>query len=341
MKRKQIILIHVILWSVMLLTTGLQIIPSIGKTPWNIIAIDHLIYAASFVTFFYLFYFFISKKNQDKKNLIFLIISGLLFILIVSLPIAYLYVYLLFPNVLEMTGRKFFLNVGKYYISFFETNFMFALVGSLLKTALEWYEKTMKQKEAEKQLVSGELALLRSQINPRFLLSTLSYIKSLIERLPDKAIYSIESLSEIMSYMLYETSAGKVPLDEEINYINNYLNLQRVRYSPDDICFEVTSDTTGILVAPLLFMPLLENAFKYGESVSQTPGIMISLGIIDNNLLFKVMNYMNGRADEIKEEEGFSVSSIKRYLDLQFGNNYSLETKSEGSKYLIALKVKL
>lgn len=248
---------------------------------------------------------------------------------------------MLFPNLLEMSGNKFLLNFGKYYISFFEMNFMFAVLGSLIKTALEWYENTMKQKEVEKQLVSGELALLRSQINPRFLLNTLTYIKSLIGTQPDKAIYSIESLSEIMSYMLYETSAGKVLLDNEINYINNYLNLQRVRYSPDHIRFEVTSDTRGIMVPPLLFMPLLENAFKYGEGSAETPGIIISLGIFENSLLFKVMNYVKGSAAETKDEEGFNVSAIKRYLDLQFGSKYSLETMNEGSKYLIVLNVRL
>jgi LytS/YehU family sensor histidine kinase len=199
----------------------------------------------------------------------------------------------------------------------------------------------MKQKEAEKQLISGELALLRSQINPRFLLNTLTYIKSLIEKMPDKAIYSVENLSEIMSYMLYETSAEKVSLDNEINYINNYLNLQRVRYSPDYISFEVTGDTTGILVPPLLFMPFLENAFKYGDGSSESPGIIISLGIKDNNLTFEVMNYIKENAAEIKDEEGFSVSSIKRYLDLQFGNNYSLKINNEGKKYLIELSVRI
>jgi two-component system, LytTR family, sensor kinase len=341
MKRKHIILIHVIFWAVILVSTGLETIPSFGKVPLNIIAGDYFIYAISYLSLFYLYYFFISKKHLAKKKTALLIILGLLFTIIISAPVTCIYIYFLSENILELSGKKFLLAFGSDYFRFLETNFMFAVCGSLLKIALLWYENIMKQKETEKQFISGELALLRSQINPRFLLNTLTYIKSLIEIKSDKAIYSIENLSEIMSYMLYETSADKVLLDDEINYINNYLNLQKVRFCPNYIDFAVNGDTSGILVPPLLFMPFLENAFKYGEGFSETPGIIISLGIRDNNLFFEVMNYIKENANKVKSEDGFSVKSIKRFLDLQFGNNYSLGIKNEDNKYLVTLNVKL
>jgi LytS/YehU family sensor histidine kinase len=218
---------------------------------------------------------------------------------------------------------------------------MYALCGSLLKVALKWYENLMKQKEAEKQLVAGELALLRSQINPRFLLNTLTYVKSLIETRPEKAVYSIENLSEIMSYMLYETSAEKVPLDKEINYVNNYLNLQGVRYRPEFIRFEVMGSSAGILVPPLVFMPFLENAFLYVDESGGTPGIAIRLDIKVGELAFEVMNYRKEKPVLVESEEGFSEDTIKRCLDLLFGNNYSLDMKNDGSKYLVELNIKL
>ena len=247
-----------------------------------------------------------------------------------------MFIYIAYmKKMFKQSGKKFLLSFGKSYFGIFETNFMFAVSGSLIKTALLWYENTMKQKEAEKQLVSSELALLRSQINPQFLLNALTNIRILIERAPDKAIYSIENLSEIMSYMLYETSAGKVSLEDEINYINNYLNLQRVRYTPDYIRFEVTGDTAGILVPPLLFMPFLENAFKYGEGFLETPGIIISLDISDNNLSFGIMNYTKENAIKVKSGDDFSMSSIKRFLDLQFGNDYSLAVKTKITNTLL------
>ncbi len=214
--------------------------------------------------------------------------------------------------------------------------------GSLLKIALLWYDKVMKQKEMEKQLVLGKLALLRSQINPQFLFNTLTSIRTLIEFQPEKAIYSIENLSEIMSYMLYETSADKVPLDDEIDYINNYLNLQSVRYNSDFISFEVSGNTNGLLVPPLIFMPFIENVFTYGDFTTRTPGIIIALKVMDNNLSFEVMNYAKENTDKEKPGSGFSLKSIERRLDLLFGNkNYTLEIKSENNKYLVKLRIQL
>ncbi len=323
----------------MLVSIGLQTIPSIGEKPWNIIIEDYLFYTLSFVTFFYVFYFFISEKHLSRKKIILLIISGLLFTIIVTVPISYLYIYLLMQNVIEMTGKKFFLNFGKYYISFFETNFMFAVSGSLLKTALLWYENTMKQKEAEKQLVSGELSLLRSQLNPGFLLNTLTYIRALIGTKPDKAIYCIENLSEIMSYMLYETSADKVSLDNEINYIKNYLNLQRVRFRPEYIQFEVTGVTAGAEVPPLLFMPFLENAFNKWNDPGENPEIFISLSVKEDILLFEVKKYRRDTAGNIKNEDEFKFDTLKRFLDLQFRENYSLEKADENNKTTICFKL--
>lgn len=96
--------------------------------------------------------------------------------------------------------------------------------------------------------------------------------------MPEKAIYSIENLSEIMSYMLYETTDERVPLEAEINYMRNYLKLQEVRYSPGYVAFEVSGETCGLMVPPLLFMPFLENTFSTAQAdSSKIPGITITL----------------------------------------------------------------
>jgi len=339
--KKHIILLHIIFWSVILIITGLETIPSISKSPMNFIVGDYLIYVLSYILFFYLFYFFISKKHLGKKKIAILVILGLLFVLVITVPIIYIYVYFLSEKIFDMSGKKYLFAIGKIYFSFLQLNFMFGMSGSLLKIALLWYDNVMEQKEIEKQFIFGKLALLRSQINPQFLLNTLTNIKSLIEPLPEKAISSIENLSEIMSYMLYETSAEKVLMDDEINNINNYLNLQRVRYNPDFIRFEVTGNTSRILIPPLLFMPFIENAFKYEDGFLESPGIIINLEIRKNILSFEIINYIKENLNPVKFDDGFSIKSIKRRLDLLFENNYSLEIKNDDNKYLLRLRVKL
>lgn len=341
MQRKQIILLHIIYWSAMLIVVGLEVIPSLGKTSADDIIADYVIYAVSFISVFYLYYFFISKKHLDKKNMTIFILSGLIFIFIFTVPVAYIYIYFLARNIFELSGKKFLMEFCSFYFRLLETNFMFAMTGSLLKIALLWYENVMKQKEAEKQLISGELALLRSQINPQFLFSTLKNIKSMVEKSPEKAIYSIESLSEIMNYMLYETSAEKVLLSNEINNINNYLNLQRIRYGKDYCRFEVYGDAKKILISPLLFMPFIENAFKYTDGVEKTPGIIITINITENNLLFEVSNQTKVNTGEIKFENSLSANSIKRHLDIIYGKEYSLETNNEKNKSSVKLCINL
>jgi two-component system, LytTR family, sensor kinase len=340
-KRKHIILLHIIFWSVILIITGLETIPSIEKKTAYFIIVDCIIYIGSYVLLFYLNYLFISKKHFDRKKIMLLTISGLVFVLIVTIPITYFYIYILSESIFEMKGKEYLLSVGKTYFSFLQLNFMFAIAGSLLKVALLWYDNVMKQKEIEKQYIKSELALLRSQINPQFLLNTLANIKSLINTLPGKAISSIESLSEIISYMLYETSAEKVQIDNEINNINNYFNLQRVRYTPDFVKFDTAGDTSGLFIPPLLFMPFIENAFKYCDGITKSPGIIINLEIRKNYLTFEITNYIKENLNPVKSENRFSVKSIKRRLDLLFENNYNLEIINDGKKYFLKLKIKL
>jgi two-component system, LytTR family, sensor kinase len=339
MKKNQKILVHLLFWAVMFIFTGLETIPSFGKESYFNIAGDFFIYAFSFISFFYLFYFFISEKHLDKKKTFFLALFGLLFLIIITVPVVCLYIYFLIPYIFGLNGKEFLQAFGRNYFSFLETNFIFAISGSLLKTALLWYDNIMKQKEIEKQVISCELVMLKSQINPQFLFNTLKSIKSLTENQPEKAIYSIENLSEIMSYMLYETSADKVLLDDEINNINNYLNLQRVRYSLDSICFAITGNTKNVFVPPLIFMPFIENAFKYSDSFSQSPGIIINLDIKNDTLLFVVTNHIKENVNKDEPDDSFNLKAIKRHLDLLFNNNYNLEIKNENNKYIIMLNI--
>ena len=341
MKKKYTVLLHAIFWSVTLVSIGLQTIPSIGKIAVNIIIWDNVIYAFSYISTFYIFYFFISEKYLQIKYAKYLTIFGLIFMLFFSAIISIVYIYIISNELFAQSGNMFLIEYSKNFLQFLETNFIFALSGSLLKIALLGYENMVKQKEIEKQLITGELALLKTQVNPNFLTDVLIDFKNRIDKSPDTAIKIIENLSEIMGYMLYETSANKVLLDKEIKYINNYLNLQRVRYSPNFIDFEVTGDTSGILVPPLLFMPFIENAFKYGDGFSKSTGVLINISISENNLSFEVINNIQINENNEKPEEGYNIKSIKRRLDLLYGNNYSLEIKNETGKYLVELNIKL
>ncbi len=324
----------------MLISTGLEVIPSIGKYSTGIIAGDYFLYLFFHVSVFYMYYFFLSKQHVTKKKPVLLILYGLIFIAIISLPFTYIFVRTLFADVFEQSGKKFFLAFSRQYLSILQTNIIYAVSGSLLKISLLWYENVKLQKETEKQFIAGELALLRSQINPKFLSNSLGNIKTLIEKKPEKAIKSIENLSEIMSYMLYETSEEKISLDKEINYINNYLNLQKERYIPGYITFKVSGDTNNIEVPTMLFMPLLEYLFSSAcGDAADIPGIRIFINARENNMQFESVSYIKENAANSADEKAFSISSIKRFLDLQYMNKYTLETIEEYNKKILRLNL--
>ncbi len=324
----------------MLFFIGLETIPSVGKITYNIIAADYFLYVFSFVVFFYLFYLFISKKHLDKKGIRNIIVFGLLFVIAITVPITLIYISLLAKEVYDLSGKAFLVSTAKYYQSFLETNFLFALSGALLKISLLRYESIMEQKEAEKQLVKGELALLKSQINPQFLLNTLSEIKCLIEQTPEKAVYSVEKLSEIMSYVLYDASAEKVYLDDEINHINNYLELQRIRFDKSEVIgFKVAGDTKGIMIPPLIFMPLIENAFRYADLLVERPDITIRLIIRGKELIFSITNSNGWNPVKVKSYDDTGNQSVKRRLDLLFGSKYSLENIKDNNTFKMSLKI--
>lgn len=195
MKRKYIIRLHLIFWAVSFAVIGLQSIRWIGNEAVISILLDNLIYFASMAMVFYIYYAFITKRYLERRKIVFLIITGFLFIWILTIPITYFYIKIMIKPIFSEN-----------YFAFLETNFLFAVLGSLMKIWLIWYEDVIRQRESEKQKISGELSLLRAQINPEFLFGELSNIRAMIETEPDRAIHSIESLSEEMSAMLYGNS---------------------------------------------------------------------------------------------------------------------------------------
>jgi two-component system, LytTR family, sensor kinase len=341
MKKKHSILLHVLFWTVSLISSGLEDIPYIGKEPVNHMIFDSVIFAFSYIPIFYSFYFFVSNKYLKKEHAKYLIIFGLMLTVFVSVLFAFIYIFLLKRELFALSGNGFLLEYSKYFYEFLETNFIYALSGSLIKIAILWYESMLKQKEIEKKMVSSELALLKTQINPEFFVSALVEIKNRTEQSPETAINIIDNLSEIMSYILYEASADKVFLDKEIKYINNYLNLKRIRYGPGFIDFKVTGNTSGIMVPPLLFMPFIENAFKNGYAFFKTPEIALNLDARKNNLSFEIINEVKENSDEIKSEDDFKIKQIKRRLDLLFENNYSMEIKHKKNKHITKLNINL
>jgi two-component system LytT family sensor kinase len=158
-------------------------------------------------------------------------------------------------------------------LEFFKFNYFYSALNiytivtffTAIKLLKYWYQNQNIRMELEKENKNSEIALLRNQINPHFLFNTLNNIDTLIMKDQEQASDAVMKLSEIMRYMLYGSNTEYVPLSKEIDYLKSYISLQKIRFkNPDFAKFEITGNQNNKLIAPMLFIPFVENAFKHG-----------------------------------------------------------------------------
>ena len=199
----------------------------------------------------------------------------------------------------------------------------------------------MKQKaELDKQKIAVELDLLKSKLNPHFLFNTLNNIDSLIHRKPEEASEALIRLSEMMRYLTYETSAEFVGLKREIEYLTNFIELYRIRIkTPEDIRFEVDGDI-NIKLSPALFVPLIENAFKFASFRNMIPCVDILLKSAGGIVVFDITNYYELNLNPTEtNNSGYGINNLKKRLDLTYPERYTLLIEPGDSLYHVKLTI--
>ncbi len=192
----------------------------------------------------------------------------------------------------------------------------------------------------EKEKLEAELNQLRNQVHPHFLFNTLNNLYSLIIKKSDSAETAVLTLSGLMRYMLYEANVPKVPLSKEIEYLKNYVDLEKLRFDDHvDISFNTETDAK-YSISPFLLIPFVENAFKHGTTSNKESWIVIS--IITKNKTLK-MQVENAKLPNQKTnfEGGIGFANVKKRLELLYPDNYSLHTHDNELSYEVILKLNL
>jgi two-component system LytT family sensor kinase len=206
---------------------------------------------------------------------------------------------------------------------------------------MDWFKNERKKKEIENENLMSELSFLKSQVSPHFLFNTLNNIYSLSLSNSDMTSNAIMKLSLLLRYMLYEADAKQVSLDKEIEYINNYIELQRMRIREGVIISFVTQgDFASKLIEPMLLIPFIENAFKHGINYSKTSDIKIEITLLGNELLLKVENSINNNSRQ-PEASGIGLSNVKRRLSLLYPDLHTLDIEETNGIYKVTLKIAL
>lgn len=220
--------------------------------------------------------------------------------------------------------------------------FLVFTVGTCIAVIQRWLITEETRKEAENQKVNTELSFLKSQINPHFFFNTLNNIYSLAIVKSEKTAPAVMKLSSIMRYILTETTQNLVPLQNEVDFINNFIELQQVRLTEKTtIDFQAKGDIDNKLVAPLLFIPFVENAFKYGISTKQESSIEIMLEVVENSIVFDVSNYIIPSENNMLENTGIGINNVKRRLELMYPEKHLLTHSIQDNHYKVHLEIKL
>lgn len=208
-----------------------------------------------------------------------------------------------------------------------------------------WIKNEKSNLQLKEEKLSAELDFLKAQLNPHFLFNVLNMaFSSATSSGDERTADMIEKLASLMRYMLYDSNVEKIELSKEIDYIENYINLQKMRLSEDlpvKINFQVFGDTNRNKIAPLILIPFVENAFKYGVKLGEKSDINIELNINDDELLFTVDNVIfNTRNNLENKNSGLGLKNVKKRLTILYPDKHQLNI-TNSVKYIIKLKMTL
>ena len=200
------------------------------------------------------------------------------------------------------------------------------------------------QKELEKEKLHSELAFLKNQVSPHFFFNTLNNIYSLVEINSDDAQDAILKLSKLMRYLLYESEHEKIDLDSEIDFMNHYIDLMKLRLSERvDLKIDLALAETNIQIPPLLFIPFIENAFKHGVSFRGPSFIDISMHVENNRIKFICNNSIGNQTQKNTDENhsGIGLENVRKRLNLLFPDKHVLNIEQTDSEYKISLDIEI
>jgi len=327
--------IHVIIWLAFMLLPIVFIESEEGKIRFVQIGWFLLLLIAGY---FYLNYFYLIPKLLFQKKIILYILflaAGLGIIILLSETYFY-FLETAFshrPHHRHFFGRFSFIPLTPALVAF--------AVSSSIKITSEWFINERQKKEMEAEKLSSELAFLKSQINPHFLFNILNNICSLARKKSDDTENAIIKLSQIMRYMLQDSQNEKVDLEKEIEYLQNYIELQRLRISDQvKIEFLIEGRTDSIMLEPLLLIPFVENAFKHGISYLENSEIIIQVKVEINTLFFRIENkIVKNIKESVPRESGIGLKNVIRRLELLYPGKHKILITDNGELYIVELKI--
>ncbi|POY36531.1 histidine kinase [Solitalea longa] len=343
-KNIRTVIFHILAW------VGVFIIPEFFRPdspaiPSRIFSFQHfLTFNLPLVVFFYLNAYYLIPRIMRKKPLYAYVLS----------VIGIMAAILLFNQLLRMEmpppqrmlplreGRGIGMGAGGGMRLFllFPLLFIWATSTSY-RFIIDQLKADRQNKERENIHLKTELSFLRSQISPHFIFNILNSLVALSRKRPEQVEPAIIQLSQMIRYMLYENDELKVSIEKEIEYLQNYIDLQRLRFGDSvQVIFTVINETTGKSIEPMLLIPFIENAFKHGVGLIEKPVIEIHLHADDKDFWFTVTNKFND-ADPKDESSGIGLVNVERRLKILYNNHHHLRLMKDDEYFKVELSIEL
>jgi len=251
-------------------------------------------------------------------------------------------IYLLYlSGIIGLFTVSFYMDETDPYGPFFIVRIVSALL--LVHLLLSWVLNQWKLVgQLQTERIEAELLHLKSQVNPHFLFNTLNNLYGLALEKSDQAPDVILKLSDMLRYTIYQGAKDLVPLTDEIAYLQNYIELQKIRSAREGrISFTHTTDNTATMIAPLLLIILLENAFKHGfEKLIEDKFIELQLGVEEGKLTFTIKNNFSPVPHpREREEKGIGLKNLAKRLELIYPECHKLACEEVNATYMAALEI--
>jgi hypothetical protein len=320
-------LIHLSIWVLFALLVGLQL-GSEGDAHWLTTTTGFI--ATCLYVFYSHFYLLTRYTGKRRTKSYFLRLAGI----VLTGPFPFLF----FHHRALDAWHLFF---GYYGIHLVSTVSIFIFLSWLARITENLVLNTIKKEQLEKQAVEAELYYLKSQINPHFLFNTLNNIHTLVYKQAPAAPESVMQLASLMRYMIYESNAATVPLVREMDYLRDYVSLQQLRYKNSPVVdLQIEGETEACYIAPLLFIHLLENAYKHSPARLEPGDLRVRVGVKKDILAFSVRNPIGKNpATTLEEPGGIGLPNVRKRLSLLYPGQHTLTIQNTGETFTVILTI--
>ncbi len=333
-------LLHVVGWGIFLLFPFF----SSGRYSETITWSDYMHFSVNFipvVIVFYANYLYLVKRFLFTRQIWNFVFANLL--LFTTLAIVTHLIMDQVPPPSGMDHRRPPKPDSKYWFILFDyIKFTFATVFSIaLKMTKSWYKTEAARKELEQSRSEAELQNLKSQLNPHFLFNTLNNIYSLIAISTDRAQEAVLELSRMLRYVLYESNAKYVTIGKDLDFVHNYIELMRIRLPQNvEVKTEINTSSPETLIAPLLFIAPIENAFKHGVSNNNPSFIHIEINAGSESATCTIRNSYFPKNEQDKSGSGIGLINLRKRLNLLYPGKHIFSYRQDNEEYYCFLEAK-